>query len=582
MTETNATVDYMAEIAKLQRRDRELQKIADDQRNATMTHTTSGPGIPMPAPWRKVGRFALEAGGDIAGTVGGGMLGAITPVPGGAAIGAYSGGAIGAAGGSYASELFDPSESPNLSAARAAGESVIGGVVGDVAGLGLKWAGKPKAMKPGASDAIADVQAESARRGVKPPKMVPASLTDSRIVDMVETIGGEALMGGGAVKRAKAEMTKAGQDVVEAFGRSFKVANEPGGVIKAAIEGDKAFAEKARAAAWEQLQPHTEDLKVNIQSLKQWAVDFLAKEKGRKNRALSVLRSIAADPRNEMSWQELKNIREQFGALSKPNPSDPYSSLTKGSAEQVYKNISRELEHGLAGSKDARDLYLVASGMTRDIGERSRQAIVKTALKQETPEKIYESMVVNGRPSTVNKVFSFLSPEGKEAVQGAFIEDALRRSLSEDGVVSGKSLSNYLSRMGDKKLQALFPDAGPKSAERFKRVARTLELLEGKPDSSAFGFAARLGQYGAMVSIPIRGATPDTAAIILGPAAFAKLISSEKGFRMFTKGLQIPADAVAAAPLVSRFTAHLADLGVQFTIARKPQGEKIDMAKYQL
>lgn len=579
---TESMQEVMEEIRQLQQKNREDADAA--LKNATMTHTTTGPQFQMPAgAWPKVGRFALETGGDIAGTVGGGMLGALSPVPGGAVMGAYAGGAIGATAGSLAAETFDPSGKPGTMAGRAAAESVVGGAIGDVAGAALKWMGRAKAMKPGAKEAVEDVTQLAAQRGTKPPKLLPASLTDGRMTDIMENIGGESFLAGAGVKQAKQEMKQAGQDVVDSFARSFRMGNdEPGAVIKAAIEGDRELAEQARKTAWQRLDPMTEDVKVNVRSLKQWAVDFLASEKGRKNRALTSLRKIAQDPRNEMSWQELKNIREQFGALSKPNPQDPYSSLTKGSAEQVYKQISRDLESALSGNREAADLYVVASKMTREIGERSRQALVKSALKQETPEKIYESLILNGRPSTINKTYKFLSPQGRESVQGAFVEDMLKKSVGEDGKVEGKKLSHYLAKLGDEKMAALFPDSGAKGAERFKRVARTLELMEAKPDDSAFGFAARIGQYGSLISIPIRGVTGDAAAVILGPAALAKLVTSDMGYRMLTTGLNIPKDAAIAAPLYSRFITHLTDLGVQFTVAKPNNGQPIDYSKYEL
>lgn len=456
---------------------------------------------------QKAGRVALDIAGGVGGAAGGFALGG--------PIGAVAGAGLGSAGASLLSESFDPSESP-------AGEAVMSGVMG-AAGQGVAGAlGHllPTSVRPGGKELLEVL-------GKRLP--VPGQYFDSKAMEVLHNVGMSSFVGADSLEKA----------------------------TQAALAG-------ARKATTDYQQQVVANLARGGEELNQVA---MAANALNANANISQIRAAArAIPSSVPADSGVRNVAR---------------ILTETTSDTLP--FSRTMEETMANAMaQARGLPITPKG-TVGLKELRTQLMdvmresTNTAEKQAARNLM--KLVDSAAESSLSKLDPKLASQWRDAgayytegIQGKEIGTILSKALvsgGEKGEVSGKALLNALK---EHRLDTLKTELSDVQVENLTKFAKAISAAEGS-GSKAFTLvsnglqvnavirtAMAAGAGGAAAGLP--GAGAGAALVLLGPAAVAKILSSEKVMRLMLAASRMPAGSKQAGILGTQLVSQMFREGI--------------------
>lgn len=219
------------------------------------------------------------------------------------------------------------------------------------------------------------------------------------------------------------------------------------------------------------------------------------------------------------------------------------NSVYADAKQVIDRNFSRELADRLDKNPELLMKYVVPEPGKRSEGAIKRIQELKTALTKN---------VATGSPDLEGKL---LYDKLGQTWIGAVIDEA-----TESGAINPRKLNILMNRMGEKTIKEFVGDKGFSVLKKSEALG---ELMKSHSASSAL--IVRSTQFGGAYSM-YRGAKEGDlvtftvgGALVLGPGALARMVTSPKGFKLLTSGVKARKRANEIGPIAVRMTRLLMD-----------------------
>lgn len=540
-----------------------------------------------------VGRFALEAGGSMAGllvpevgvplrvarllgpniTT---LLTEITPK-------AFASGA-GAGAGSLAAETFDPSPptprylpsidpvalglerptSPAWEAAqRAALLGAAGEVSGQVLGRGITKITEPPKLQPG-------VPRAQELLGQYDTSLTAGQGTKSNVVDVLENLS-EAGFFTSKSQLMKERSTEAAQAILQDIVHMYpKLRGDAGArmatVLERRLERFKRIGEQQYRQVDQLLQAHP--ITVDIQSMKLRAAQLHNEFQLKDPQTDTLLKQILAKP-NQLSFTEAQRLRSELLGVS----GDP-TAMIKGRRQSVSSLLAQETDQAMetAGAaipanQPAYQAWRKANaywkgtqpGQSFGIGV-FRDPVVRDFITKD-PGIVLDTFFAHGQMTGFKKVLEILPEPARAGLRREFLERALSSSYKEmpghaETRVSGRALEKELGIADPYSTQsAVFRDLFPaKDQQQIRDVVQTLRLTQSESPGEMFTFSMRGAQIGAAIALASaeRGMVKSALVMLSAPVA-AFMVNNRVSRHILLSGFKYPPGTPEAINAVGKF-----------------------------
>lgn len=516
-------------------------------------------------------RLMLEAGGGIALSLvpPAAVAARLLPRAGPAIVRAFQGGA-GEAAGSLAAETIDPSESPVRSAALSFGVGTAGGALGEAAIPLVKKAFAPTVgkLEPAARTLIRTV---TGKGGI----VTPGTALDSRSIDLLENIAEASLFGGGVLKVAKQKTRRLMQESVEEFAETFasKSSKEDIGVVLQHLieEGADAFRASAKVL-YRNVDRLTQDVSVPTGAIKR--VMQSVQERSERGLGSATIRKMArrvAELRDIESFSVLQELRSDFLAITRVG-TDIVGNKAQGAGKLLAGRIDKTMTFSAAKlDPEALKAFREANLFWKQGKETFNSSFIK-GLARKDADVVFESAIKPARPLLIRKLRETIAdPEVWKDVQGQFFADTLSKAADVDGIVSGELLLKELKKFGMPALMELLPQG---QSATFRELAQALKLSQQPASIEGTGkMLIQLTQGGAFIDLgsfaagsllgfDIAVAPGTSTAILLAPAAMARVFTDKTLSRWLSIGLKAPPGSSKAIRAAAQFVAAMQKKGV--------------------
>lgn len=502
----------------------------------------------------------------IGGTVGS-IGGAVSPVPGGAYIGAGAGTAAGRIVKKEIAEKimgdFDIPESDKeywTDIAIAGGIGIIGEAGGRLVIKGLSPFAKriPAATKKAAN--------YIRRFG---GKLTPAQMTETRILDVLENVTESSLFGGGrihAFKQSQREMIEnIASDIAERFGARATI-EEAGTLIQKTIMGNKKAFNVVARRLYEKVDKLA-NIQIPIKSLKSQAKTILKKivpieettQKtlipSLKNRTTAKLLRDFANLPDEVPFSYLQQWRSDLLQVGYGS-----SDLIPGKTQGIAKHLAKQIDNAFnnADSKlsgEGLQAFRKANAFWKKGKEIFNNSFIKTIVNKD-PELISKSIFRRGAIQPIKKIKRMVNERTWRRLRGTYLNDLIfKQGLDSSGQISGKRIDVALRNMEESTLKEIF---NPNELKELRHFVNATKLIQEKATGLGGGMLIQLTQAGAIMApimAPDRALTMGAAGILLGPAAMARIFTSDMGIKWLTQGLVTKATTKQGITLASRILA---------------------------
>jgi len=410
---------------------------------------------------------------------------------------------------------------------------------------------------------------------------------DSRLLDIVENVGENAIIGSGSIVKRKAGLRLVANtsvdDFVDEYAKNLEK-NDFGNMFFTAISDSEELFKKSATQFYKGVDdllaktttPSGQSLKVMpvvpTDNVKRVAAEQL-KRYGLEDTTLNnTVRQINAKP-VALTFQEADDLR---GALLSRRRQLLASQDTKvaGSIDQIRKALDDTLASDLPvpeivklAQKRANEFYAGGKKTFND-------AVIKKVLKSENIDDVFQTIVRTGdKPTTIERTFATLEnmatqvgPEGipllttpqvqliKNSIKGQFLKNLADFSKRPDPVhgdfYSANAVNSFLNKFKLSKSKIFTPD----ELKKLEDIKNQLSFAQGKLNQEGRlpgGIFIQLKQAGALTSIGgfatlgyggyEAAGIPGTAVAILGgPYVLNKLLLnpkiSELLFKQYGKG----------------------------------------------
>ena len=570
-----------------------------------------------------LGQLVVDAPEMIGGTVGGIGGSLITKNPLGSAalstVVAAVGGAIGKGGQQiYRAATGDirAPDSPSDAIAELSGASLRqGGAelagVGGNAVIGKAIAPFAKKVIPGALEANVELM----KRGAG---LTPAQMTNSRLLDTLEGISENALIGSGKISDLKrlsqpAAMSKFVEDVSNEFseGATKLTPEEAGTLLLDTISGKKqAFKAQANqfykvvddltkgqvvnqqvskdvqgkildaagkpviSQVSESIPKEVGGVRVDLSQLKKFAeqrnVVAAARNKIGSTEAGDTLLNKALGLDNEISWQQAADLRSAF--------LDEFDSMEftrdKGAsiAKQFMKITDKAMESAATKLKpEALTAWRAANEFYKNGQEQFNSKIIKGLSKtlKEKPELLVSSIFKPNASKQIRIVKDAVGQDAFNKIRSSYLEKIMTDATNTDGVLMGKSFLNKFNGLGDSALKEVF-DSGEISL--IRNMGNAAALSQNKTGGGG-SMLVQLTQYGALANFAGGSHFKGTsAALVFTPAMLSQMLTNKKATYWLTKGLKTPVGTKESFAI----TARLAEEAARYSDSKENQDSLLD------
>lgn len=402
------------------------------------------------------------------------------------------------------------------------------------------------------------------------PFLTPAEATESRVLDILENVSENSLVGGGKFSQFKVKrqviLDDVADDLIDQFGRR-STPEEFGQLFVDAVDGKIAARKPIVNMLYNNAEQLAGDVSISTASLKKFAEPLaeVAQEIGgieAANAGDDVIRAILDLP-DTISFATAKEVRSRL--LSKVNE---FSIVNKkapaiGKSNKLIHLIDQAVESALTirGSEALR-AWRTANRFFKEGQEQFNNTMIRKLLKRADDtglgvETIGKALFKPGNVTGIKKVMKVLNPKEADTLRGFFTSDLLQKSADKNGIIMGTRLLNNLSgkpgSFGEPMLKQIYT---PQQLESIKDFANALNLSQQQQSGGLGSMFIQLSQAGAVVGFAT-GFEPEATAILLGPALLSRAMLSRPIARMLTEGIKLPARSPQAVGVMTRLTAAI-------------------------
>ena len=181
----------------------------------------------------------------------------------------------------------------------------------------------------------------------------------------------------------------------------------------------------------------------------------------------------------------IKLLNDEYKSALKPVTGEGTStSRAIGLVRDALNNRQAQALDGLLGNdsavayKFARDAYKANTQLKEQI------PILKDALKDVKPDKVFQSRILGGNVDELNKTIEVLSANNPQVVRDIkqqTLEYISNQAIKQNGQPSPAAMKSALDKIGDRKLSILF---SPDEVRRIKDIGMAMEYLVTQPAHS--------------------------------------------------------------------------------------------------
>ena len=557
----------------------DVEAILNQVKTEVPKHTTFG----KKKPTTTLKEEAPEMIGSIVGSIAGSSLG-----PPGMVGGAMIGGGAGKAYQDlyYALTGDKRASKTSTEASERIGESALGQGLMEGIGLGITGIGgkilKPYASKIGGKtkEAIALLdkympridtwkQPVSKLLGKKPPGVLPAEAHRGYITGLLHDVAEGSIWGGRTIRNYKEVVRgKAVDNMFDDFLASLSgkiSADDLGELIGTTITGRfKDLKDTYTTPLYNKVAEMVGDnVKIPIQSLRDAVVKqydtmkhlkgFVGEESG--DSIINVIMQMD----DEVTFDVARALRTRLRvAAAKAATSDK-----KAPAIGIAKRLEGELNKVITSTlkKDHKEAHIVwrnANSIYKQLNERFNDDFARKLIKMGesmSPQKVMGRVVEKANPRTIDRMKRILDPKTFANIRRWAFEDALLRApKNAAGELNALSLEKAFygrSGMSEKVVKKLYSNSQYKTINKMLRVMKMTQRNE----KGGMGVVIKLVQGAAAGNMVLKGEFDSkSAAVIVGPEIFARLMLNPMGAKLLTEGFALPRGHRLIAPTAVKIT----------------------------
>ena len=568
------TIEFPDEMSK-----EEINGILSSVATEVPKHTTFGKKKPTTT--------LKEEAPEIAGSIAGSIVGSPAGIP-----GMVGGAMIGGAAGKAYQELYyaltgdKRASKTSTEASERIGEAGLAQGLMEGVGVGITGVGgkilKPYASKIGGKtkEAIALLdkymprietwkQPVSKLLGKKPPGVLPAEAHRGYITGLLHDVAEGSIWGGRTIRNYKEVVRgKAVDDMFDDFLASLSgkiSADDLGELIGTTITARfKDLKDTYTTPLYNKVAEMVGDnVKIPIQSLRDAVVKqydtmkhlkgFVGEESG--DSIINVIMQMD----DEVTFDVARALRTRLRvAAAKAATSDK-----KAPAIGIAKRLEGELNKVITSTlkKDHKEAHIVwrnANSIYKQLNERFNDDFARKLIKMGesmSPQKVMGRVVEKANPRTIDRMKRILDPKTFANIRRWAFEDALLRApKNAAGELNALSLEKAFygrSGMSEKVVKKLYSNSQYKTINKMLRVMKMTQRNE----KGGMGVVIKLVQGAAAGNMVLKGEFDSkSAAVIVGPEIFARLMLNPMGAKLLTEGFALPRGHRLIAPTAVKIT----------------------------
>lgn len=503
---------------------------------------------------------------------------------------------VGGVAGKALQIIADPDAEFNaLQLAKIFGEETIyeGATLG-LAPIGKKIIGGAKStLIPGAERLSQKLARAGQRAGVKlkrtlftktPLRFLPAQFSENQLVDTIQGIGENSLIGSNTIFQFKRGQVKAAEFLLEGLseeiveGASKSSIDDVASLVFDTIEDRGISHSVAARQLYKAVDDVTKQSTVNVRPIKQLAKEILAKADkagriGHTPASLGILDTIINDVDDVVSFETAQDVRSGLLDIlrkgeSKLTPDPKSVGIVKRITPQIDKAMAVAARNT---SPQAEQLWRKANDFWKQGKSTFQNKMIKKLMRilPDNPEVVSKSIF---RPNATKSILRVRRAAGEKTFQeikGAWIEQLVRESATIDpsavagiGETAGNKMLRKFNSLGQTTLDAAFTK---KEQESVRDAARILGIVQAK--TGGHSGALRFVQGSALAGIVAAPFVPNETAsrsigvtsgvILLGPAVLGKLMVKPTFAKLLSEGLRTPTGTQQSIALTARLVRNV-------------------------
>ena len=521
---------------------------------------------------RHIEDYAVPAGsaiGGITGTaLGGGLSAGAAALP-----GATYGAALGGAAGRVLPEITRPfltgeasKPADPLAAARTGAFEGAAQLVGGQAGRVVQRVLAPFASRviPFARD-VANPALERVSQ-----RLSPAQMTESRVLDTLENIADASLLGGGRIEAMRTGVTQRGvqrlTDELTARVGNTMSPQEVVGLLSGSRKYGLAMGQAIKRAFYKNVDELAKDVFIDTQPI--WnelrqGVGFRAQATLEK-----ALSAASIDPERffqipvagsgqiipQTTFQLAQSARSRLLAVARRPAATAEDQAIRNTAGHLAGLIDQQMESATRRlNPEALRAFREANAFTAGVARRFDNRMVRRIFQQleNEPSRLDALLAMPNKADVLAQIERSVGTEAYKRLQERLATTVIHRAVDPStGILSGRGLLESMKVLGNDTTAAIF---GSNRAQVLQ-FARVVDFVQQRQTTGTGKIAIQLAQAPAAFQIlrnptgPLSGAAY---AVLIGPAALARLLTSERGTSWLTTGLQRP-EALAQGGRMAR------------------------------
>lgn len=428
-------------------------------------------------------------------------------------------------------------------AANAAGEG-IGRAVTKIAG---------KVLSPLGKHFNAALKQTYEKYGIRP---TASMVSDSPAVPLVESLSKKSLFGGkynDALEEATSKVEGVAQKMLDDIGSTTDPTIAGNKILHGAEETKAAFLESRKkmygiaAKILQQEKPQA----IGFDQTKGILDQFITKKENAKKilggvSLLDKLKTIrlALEPSEDQVMKGQLEKKFPYQVVADALDELGYEAQKKGLLSTgdaaMLNNLKGTMEREFLSfvEQHAPEAYkaIRAADLNASLGYQYLNGIsgkIIQGLKNE-PTKLVEALINPRSVDRIPKLFEMVGKENVPEVQGAFLKQILKEASDPATGLGGNRLQRVITRYGESTLAAALGKDRVAGLKELQQMATGLQAGRKVAEGSQTAFLGRLALYASSVLNPVM-----LGKLVLGDAAFSKILSSPAGMKWLTEGFKI-------------------------------------------
>ncbi len=484
-------------------------------------------------------------------------------------------------------------------------ETIYEGATLGLAPIGKKIIGGAKSTLIPSAERLSQKLARAGQRaGVKmkrtlftktPLRFLPAQFSENQLVDTIQGIGENSLIGSNTIFQFKRGQAKAAEFLLEGLsdeiveGASKRSIDDVASLVFDTIEDRGISHSVAARHLYKAVDDVTKRATVNIRPAKQLAKEILAKADkagriGQTPASLNLLDTVINEVDDVVSFETAQDVRSGLLDILRKGESklapDPKAV---GIVRRLTPQIDRAMEVAARNtSPEAEQLWRKANTFWKQGKSTFQNKMIKKLMRTlpDNPEVVSKSIF---RPNATKSILRVRRAAGEKTFQeikGAWIEQLVRESAIIDpsavagvGEAAGNKILRKFNGLGQTALDAAFTK---KEQESVRDAARILGIIQAK--TGGHSGALRFVQGSALAGVIASPFVPNETAsrsigitsgvILLGPAVLGKLMVKPTFAKLLSEGLKTPAGTQQSIALTARLVRNIMQARKEINEAR--------------